>query len=663
MKLNTKSKNFYYTQADFDWVFWQPKDIKKITFSAIKQKKEDYAKIKKTKLEDRNFNTIIIALDKSNFEISKKINLISLLFQVSPDKKIREEAKKSIDVLNEAMLDIEYDKGIYQAVRDCASKKEKLDAPSSKLLKETLRDYKKMGFDLSESKFFELREKNKKLKLLESEFEKNINDHKDHIEVSLAELDGLSKNFIDSLVKNKNGKFLVSLDYPEIGPFIANASNALKRKELIEKNFQKGGLKNIKILEEIIKVRQEIARILGYKSHACLVIEDKMAKTPETVYLFLKNLISKLQKGVILEKKELSLFKKEMIGDPKLNFFDYAFYSNQLKKQKFNIDNEKIREYFPIEKVKMGTLEIYSKLFSLTFKKNTKIKLWHQDIELYEVFCDKNGLLGYFALDLYPREGKYGHACASDIFMEHLIDGIFTPTFAVMITNFAKPNAKNPSLLSHGEVDTFFHEFGHIMHEVLSRSKYFSQAGTSVSRDFVELPSQMFENWVWDEKMLKKLSSHYQTGENIPKKTVQQMIKAKNHMVALSTIRQCVLALYDLEIHSGKNIKNLNFVYKKMNDQFNGQEIPPNQIFPAGFGHLAGYDAGYYGYMWSLVYACDAFSIFKKNGLLNPKIGMKFRKEILEKGSSLDEMIMLKNFLGRKPNDKAFLVELGLSKK
>jgi len=655
-------KRTKYTKKDFLWTQWKPEDIKRVVNEAIAHKKKKYAEIKKIPAKDRTFENTIFAIESSDYETMDKINQIVLLMEVSPKSEVREVSKKALEKLNIKMVDIEFDEKIYQAVLEFQKTKEKLIGEDRKLFKDMLISYKRMGFGLSPLKRKELQKNYKKLSKLSGDFSKNINDYKDFILVSKDELDGLPKNYIKGL-KKKGNKFVVSLDYPDLVPFMSNAKNSKKRKELADKNLQKGGKKNIKLLKEILILRDRSAKLLGYKNHVDFKTEVRLVKNSTQVFKFTNNLMSKLSKGVEKDLDELKELKKEIQPNEKtLQYYDIVYYSEKLQKKKFNIDSEKIREYFPLENVKKGVFKIYSQLFSVKFQKISNYPLWHKGVELYSVKNKQNKVISYFILDLYPREGKYGHAMASPVIygrQDHEKRDKYVAPIACMVANFPTPNKKLPSLLSHDEVLTFFHEFGHLMHFVLTKAVYSSQSGYNVAWDFVEAPSQMFEYWVWNKKMLNILSRHYKTGKNLPKKMLDNMLKAKYHMVYYQKMRQLVQTLFDLNIHS-KKIKETSGEYNKLVKKYVNIKMPKENIFPAGFGHLMGYDAGYYSYMWSEVYAADMFTRFQKEGLLNKKTGGDYKEWILEKGSSQEEMELIKMFLGRKPNNKAFLKEIGL---
>ncbi|VAW11974.1 Thimet oligopeptidase [hydrothermal vent metagenome] len=656
-------KRITYTKKDFAWTGWGATEIKKAADEVVAHKKKKYAEIKKIPACERTFENTIYAIEAADYDVIDNLYFIDLLVNASPKESVRKAAKKAINMLESKLVDIEFDEGLYRAVKEYSKKNEKLKGEDKKLFEDMLLSYKRMGFELSAKKQKELKKNIKKLNKLSTDFSNNINEYKDSVAITKDELAGLPENYIKGLSKDKKGRYIVTLDYPDFFPFMKNAESAPRRKELMDKSLQKGGEKNMKLLSEILELRRQNAKLLGYDTHADFKTEVKTAKTAKKALSFVHGLMGKIRKGTVSDMSQMTELKKRFLGIPnvKLEYYDILYYINQLQKEKFNVDSEKVREYFPLETVKKGTFEIYSKLLSVQFQKLKGYPLWHKDVELYAVKDSSGQIISYFLLDMHPRENKYGHACVSPLVYgkKKQFKDEYTAPMACMLANFPKPSKTHPSLLSHGEVETFFHEFGHIMHDVLTTAKYASQAGYSVAWDFVEAPSQMLENWVWDKKMLNILSKHYKTKKNLPKGMLDNMLKAKDHMVYYFTMRQLVLAMFDLTLHT-KNIKNPSNLYNDLVKEYVGVTFPKENIWPAGFGHLMGYDAGYYGYMWSKVFASDMFTKFQKNGLLDKKIGDRYKKWILEKGSSMDEMELLKKFLGRKPSNKAFLKEIGL---
>lgn len=645
---------------DFSWTSWKPHDFSDFVVNAIKELKHDYEVIKKIPAHLRTFDNTIVALERSGKVYAQKIHYVGFLAEVSPHKEVRDAAHAVEEEYSKKIVDVVYDEGVYAAIKEYASKKEKLSGDEKILLDDTLRAYKRMGFDLPKSTQKVLKNNLKKLSKLTLAFRKNINEYKDFITLTREEAAGLSERFLEGLNKDTEGRYIVTLEYPDIGPFLENSPNDQKRKEITDKNARKGGVKNIALLKKMIALRDANAKLLGYKTFAHFVIEDRMAKNPETVMKFLNNTVKKIEKGARKDKEEILAFKRDFTQNPQasIEYYD-SYYINQLQKKKYAVDNEKIREYFPFESVRDGVFGIYQKLLGVTFERVSGYPLWHKDVELYAI-KDKGNVIAYFATDLFPREGKYGHAAAFDLIKGRQEDDHYVAPCAALVCNFPKPTKNNPSLLSHDEVETFFHEFGHIMHEVLTTARFESQSGFNVAWDYVEMPSQMLENWVWKKEVLKKISSHYKTHEPLPNDLIQKMLKAEKFRISTMYLRQMLLALFDMKLHYENAHGAPQEIYRHMVHEMLGHTLPKTQLFPAGFGHIGGgYAAGYYSYAWAKVYAQDMFTRFENEGLFNPKTGRDYRTWILEKGSSMEEMDLIKGFLGRKPNNKAFLKYIG----
>ncbi|QQR65192.1 Zn-dependent oligopeptidase [Candidatus Kaiserbacteria bacterium] len=644
------------SKSDFAWVDWQPKHFRNFPNKAISELKNDYDVIKKIPSSERTFENTVCALEQCGREYGQKIHYVGFLSEVSPKKSVREMAHKVTEEFSHLIVDVVYDEGIYRALCEYAEKKEKLHGEDKILFDDTMRGYRRMGFGLPKRKQEVLKKNLKELSRLSITFRKNINDYKDYITLTADEAIGLSNRFLSSLKKDSRGRYLVSLEYPEIGPFLENSPNDLKRKEIVDKNARKGGPANIKLLKRIIALRQANAKLLDYKTFAHYAIEERMAKTPENVMKFLNSIVKKVEKGAQNDKNELLSFKREFTKNPRVSIEYYdSYYVNQLQKQKYSVDSEKIREYFPFEKVREGVFGTYQKLFSVKFERVLDYPLWHPDVELYAITENKK-ILAYFSMDLFPRDGKYGHAAAFDLIDGRVKEGHYIAPLAALVCNFSKPSKENPSLLSHDEVETFFHEFGHIMHDVLTKTRYESQAGFHVAWDFVEMPSQMLENWGWNKDILRKISGHYKTNARLPEMLITNMLRAQKFRISTMYLRQMLLSLFDMKLHFERAPGAPQEIYRQMVKDIVGHTLPKTQLFPAGFGHIVGgYEAGYYSYAWAKVYAQDMFTRFESEGILNTKTGNDYRTWILEKGGSIDEMTLIKKFLGRAPNNKAFL--------
>ena len=651
---------------NYSWVRWDEKKLEENKKKFLDEINENLKKIKNIKKEDRTYENTILALEYLSNENINFPHFVSLLFSVSPKENIRNKCLEIEQEIENKVESLTRDRKIYQAILEYKENKEKnkekLKDEDEKLFQDLLKKYQRMGFDLKGEKENEYKKNLKRLTKLSTQFRKNINDYEDFIEVEEKDLEDLPENFRKTLKKNKKGKYEISIIPSQSSVFLSYSANEEKRKELSIKISKKGGEKNLKILKEILELRDRNAKLLGYKNHAEYILEDRMAKSPEVVEKFEWDLVKKVQKKAEKEEKELLDFKLkyENLKKGKIRFYDGAYYSRKLQEKKYSISAEKNREYFELENTKKEMFQIFGDLFSVEFRKN-KQKLWYKDVELFEIFDKKNQeKIGEIAFDLFPRKGKYGHAMAHPIFIgmeDPKTKKYITPSTAV-VCNF-RPATKNiPSLLSLGDVSTLFHEFGHAIHNSLTKAKYPSQSGFSVKWDFVEVPSQLLENWLKDKKVLKKISKHYLTGKRMPEKMIENNLKAEKFMMASGILRQLIFGIFDFDLHT-KKIKNPEKYYQSLNKKIiKNIDINKESLFPASFGHLMGYDAGYYSYMWALVMAEDIFSEFKKAGILNKKIGQKYRKEILEVGSSRDELESVEKFLGRKTNNRAFLERL-----
>ncbi len=668
-KISDQLPRRQYLPEDFVWTNWDAATVTKKIPGILSEKRERYETVKAVAEKERTFENTVLGIESSDYANEGTINAIELLMNVSPSAKVRDAARVAIEELQKGMIDIEYDETIYRALKEYRARRESLKGEHKKLFRDMLLAFKRMGFELDYEKRMALKENLKQETEFAIHFTKNINEYDDSILVPSSKTKGLPEQYLRGLSRDSEGNYIVTLKYPDYFPFMENARNAKQRKELADKNLKKGGEENMKLLAQILELREKNARLLGYANHADFRTEIRMAKNAKRVKRFLDNLARKSKLRLRRDMRTLLAYKKKADNPSakKIAHYDVAYYLNQLRKDRFDINQEQLREYFPFTSVREGVFRTYETLFSIRFTKCDGYALWHDDAELYRVGDQRGEVRAYFILDLYPREGKYGHAAMFPIIHGRTMlpeegAGYVTPLCA-MVANFNKPTEEDPSLMDHKEVLTFFHEFGHVMHHCLTSATYASQSGTAVSRDFVEAPSQMFEYWGWDAGVLKMISSHYRTGEALPDSVIQKLRNTEHFMEGYSTTRQIVLALFDLALHTSSAYSDPASLYNAMVKKYMGIDMPDDAIFAAGFGHLMGYDAGYYGYLWSKVYAADMFTKFEKEGILNPRTGERYKKWILESGSGIEAMDCIRAFLGRNPSEKAFLKDVGIKKK
>lgn len=650
------------TKEDFAWTQWDADTIRRVAREILDNKKKLYAEIKAIPAVDRTFENTVYGIEEAG-DSMVAVNYFDILMNASPIESIRKAAEEVIKMIRLEMVDMEYNRDVYRAFHEFADKRLPLEGEDAKLFEDMDLTYKRMGFHLSPDQQEVLKKNLKRMNELGTDFELNIKNYDDHILVSKEELDGLPDNYIEGLSKNEEGNYKISLKYPELIPFMENATHADRRKDLLDISFKKGSIQNVEIAKELLFLRKQNAVMLGYANHADFVTERRMAKNKKTVDSFLSLLAEKLQPLTDKDFDDLRACKRAITSNPEadLEYYDTAFYATQLEKQRFNIDAEKIREYFPAEHVIKETLDIYSSLFSLSFEPITDILLWHSDAKLFKV-RQNDEEVGYIFLDLFPRDNKFGHAACFPVVYGHASafhgDAYITPLVGLM-ANFNKPGLNRPGLFSHDEVVTLFHELGHVFHSLLNGTAYSSLS--AVAWDFVEVPSQIMEYWPWDKELMRKISNHYKTGLPLPEEMMDNMIKGKYYLVGWGWMRQIIYSLFDITIHGEAWPGDLASFANELIEKRQHIKFPPN-LFPSWFGHFVGYDAGYYSYLWSRVICADMFGRFKKEGLLNPVMGKEFRDKVLAVGGSRDEVDTVRDFLGRDFTQDAYLEEIGVKK-
>lgn len=613
---------------------------------------------------ERTFDNTIKGYERAFDKYGDALGMSSFLSYVSTDKNFRDAALALQMEISRYMVDVVTRRDVYKAIREYTDTNPKLKGEQVKLVKEMLIGFKNSGLALNDEDLEKFKELNKEKTEYVLNFDKNIRENKDFLEVDREDLQGLGQDYISKLEKTPEGKYKITLDYPDYVPFMLNADSDKARKALEFKFNRRGGEENVKLLEKTLGLRQQIAALLGYKNHADLKLENRMAKKPAMVFDFLQGLEKQLKPMAQVEDADLLAYKNEHTGKKSKVLYPYesGYWANKYKKQHLDVDAEKIKEYFPSDYVMEQMLDLFGAVFGVSFEP-VDIPVWHADVQAFKVI-DKNtrDTLSYIYMDLYPREGKFKHAgCFGLVDGELKDDGSYQKPFVAVVANMNKPSAGTPSLLKHDEVETLFHEFGHVLHNALTRAQFSALSGTNVSGDFVEVPSQMIEQWAWEKGVLKKISKHYQTGQTLSDELIEKMLAAKNFGAGGHYLRQNFFAQYDMTLHTRKKTPDTTKLFFSMTKKVRGLPLTKGTIPQASFSHImSGYDAGYYGYLWSEVIALDFFSEFLKHGLTNPEIGLKFRREVLEKGGTIDEQDMVKNFLGREASNQPFLESIGL---
>lgn len=609
------------------------------------------------------YESLLGALDELEFAESDEMDRIYLLQNVSPDESIRKAAQETFLKFQEWQVEKAYHPGLYQAFKRYADSKPALEGEQKKYLDDVMTDYRRLGLHLPEATQTELKSLQKKLSQLETQFSTNINDFDDGIWVKPSELGGLDKSFIEGLQKNAQGEVRISLQYPEYLPVMEFCQTESVRRALSFKKYNAARETNIPLLNEMIELRDRMAKLLGYPSYNHYVIEDRMAKKPERVRDFLTHFEKRLRIKAQAEIQALEKLKAEQTGEPqaKIHIWDYSYYTALYKKLHYEVDLNQLKDFFPLSHVLDGLFDVFGELFGLRFERQAagSFQAWHSDVQLIIAKDARdNSVVGAFYLDLFPRPGKYNHAAAFGLRPgKALKDGTYSAPIGCMVCNFPKTE---PCLLPHSDVETLFHEFGHVLHNLMTTAKITRFSGTSVAWDFVEAPSQVLENWCWDHKILSRISKHTKDpSRQISEDFVKKMNEAQKAGVGLFYLRQVAFAKADLEFHAEGARKDSTAI---MNRNLTETFFPPpeNSAFQAAWGHMVGYASGYYGYAWADVMAADIFSFFKKTNLMSPELGMKLRTEIYEPGSSRDENLSLEGFLGRPLSDAAFFENLGI---
>lgn len=649
-----------------------PEDVARARDGVVRLCDESLARASVTLDEVRSMDTksdaeltwdsTVGGLDRAKIAIRNAGDFPALMAVSHPDQGVRDRAKGCEPKVDKLETGMWLDAALARVVKRYAAKKEPLSGPRARLLAHVLRDFRRNGLELDAKGQARVRAINEDLTKLAQDFDSNLAASHLFIEATPAQLDGLPKEWIAAHPAGADGKVHVSTDYPDYFPVLTYAKDRKLALDLYKQFENRAADRNVAVLDQILALRAEKAKLLGYPTWADYVLEPRMAKDAKTVAAFLDGLKKHLAKKGDAEMAEFRAAHAKLggkVNDP-IPPSDRLYLEDQVRKAKYGLDSKEVSQYFEVRKVKEGILAITSKMFGIQYRP-ADLPTWHPDVEPMEVTDASGKLLGRFYFDLYPREGKYKHAAVFSIRdTVKMPDGSRLVPMAAIECNFPRPGGAGPALMSHQDAVTFFHEFGHILHHVLSESELSTFSGTSVARDFVESPSQMLEEWAWTKETLDLFAVHHATGKPMPKSLHAAMLRSRGFGRALSTQRQLFLAALDQTYHTRSLPFDTTKVLQEVNDAYTPFKYVEGTHFQASFGHLIGYDAGYYGYQWALSIAQDLFTRFKKEGMLNPTTAAEYRASILAMGASDDEAKLVTRFLGRPPSDaayKAFLLE------
>lgn len=628
--------------------------------------------------EEATFENTIEALEFSGQQLERVASLFFNLNSAETNDKIQEIAKDISPLLAKFSNDIVLNEKLFSRIKHVFETVDKnsLSAEENTLLEKKYKNFSRNGANLKEEQKLRLREIDAKLAPLKLQFGENVLKETQSYELHITkeeDLAGLPESVKEAAAqiaqsKNKSG-WIITLDYPSYIPFMKYASNRALRKELSTafgaKAFHGDSLDNQNNVLSIAKLRHERAQLLGYKSHAHFVLEERMAETPEKVFEFLENLLVKAKPAALRELNELSDFAKELDGLERLESWDAAYYSEKLKQHLFQFNDEVLKPFFELDRVIAGVFKITENLYGLRFEEVFDVETYHPEVKTYRIYDQNGAFISLFFADFHPREGKRAGAWMTSFKSQFILKGKNERPLISNVCNFTKPTKEKPSLLTFNEVTTLFHEFGHALHGILANTTYPSLSGTSVYWDFVELPSQILENWCYEEDALKLFAIHYKTKESLPMDLVKKIKDAAKFQEGMATLRQISFGLLDMSWHA-QDPSDIRSVKEHELIAFEKTALYPDNAetcMSTSFSHIfqGGYSAGYYSYKWAEVLDADAFDYFKTKGVFNKEIAAKFKENILSKGGTEKPMVLYKRFRGREPQIDALLKRAGLT--
>ena len=644
----------------------------------IKESRDSVNEIKKSNLNPSFVNTIE-KLERIESRVDFINSVFFNLYAVHSDEKMKDVAKEVASLSVDFFNDLKLDEKIFEKVNKVYKEGESLalSIEQKTLLEKYYKNFVRNGALLNDDGKQKLRNIDKKLADISIEFGNHILDETNSFELILKEKDdlrGLPESLLEAsslAAKEKGygeGSFLITLDYPSYFPFMTYSERRDLREKLFKvymsRCFKDGKNDNRGLVKDLSRLRYERATLLGYKTHAEFVLEERMAKDPHQVDDLIKTLIKHAKPVGERELKELKDFAQGLDGLNDFQTWDYAYYSEKLKKKKFNIDDEVLKPYFKLENVLEGIFEIVNRLYGLVYRPLESISTYHKDVKIYEVSDEKGVHVGLFYADFFPRKGKRGGAWMTNLKGQYKEEGKDYRPHVAIVCNFTKPTETKPSLLNFNEVLTLFHEFGHSLHGILADSQYESLSGANVYWDFVELPSQIFENWAYEKESLDIFAKHYLTGEKIPFEIIKKIKESSNFHEGRNTLRQVSFSLLDMAWHN-RDPSLISDIGQFEEEIFETTSLVPHvngTNISCAFSHIfnGGYSAGYYSYKWAEILDADAFEVFKEKGIFNKDVASSFKANILSKGGAEHPMILYKRFRGQGPVADALLRRGGL---
>ena len=629
-----------------------------------------------TNPETPTFENTIEALDFSGEALDRLSSIFFNLNSAETCDEMQKIAQEVSPLLTAFSNDISLNEDLFKRVKAVYDQKDKvtLTAEQATLLDKKFKGFSRNGALLAEADKLKLREIDTELAKLKLTYGENVLAETNNYQLYItneADLKGLpegTKEMAASLAKSKGlDGWVFTLDFPSYLPFVTYVENRELRKEIAiaagKKAFQNNEFDNKDNVKRIVELRHKRANLLGYESHSHFVLEERMAQHPEKVKAFLNDLLEKAKPAAHKEFAELTAFAKDLDGIEYLEKWDGPYYSEKLKQKLFSLDDELLKPYFKLENVLNGAFTIAEKLFGIRFKEVFDIDTYHNDVQTFEVLDFQNELVAVFYADFFPRKGKRNGAWMTSFKPQYIKNGVNERPHVSIVCNFTPPTETKPSLLTFNEVTTLFHEFGHALHGMLANTTYPSLSGTSVYWDFVELPSQIMENWCYEPEALALFAKHYLTGEVIPQQYVEKIKESASFLEGMATMRQLSFGLLDITYHAKVQIIDDVKAFEKA--AFEGTSLYPDveeNCMSTSFSHIfqGGYSSGYYSYKWAEVLDADAFAYFQEKGIFNPEVATKFKDNVLSKGGTELPMELYKKFRGQEPKAEALLKRAGL---
>jgi thimet oligopeptidase len=609
----------------------------------------------------RSFETVVLPLENASSDFNDDLAAEGFLYNVSTDAKVRAASLKCSTDAGNALSDLGARPDLYRALAGAQASGTSKDAAQRKLTQLWITSLKRSGAGLPAAQRREFVALEQKQTDDQNKFQANLGNDATTIAISAAQAQSLPPDFVAASLKKTADGYTVPVNESTVGPFLQNETDTSARKAFYVAYNNRGGSANVKLLEDAVATRDRLAHLLGYPTWAAFVLADRMAGSPQRVEAFLAQIDAAILTKARQERDEDAALAKAD-GKPTFDQWDQTYYENQLRKTKYAVDQNEVKQYFPVQHVIDSVLSIYQQLLGVRFRR-VNVPVWQQQVQAYDVADAATGNpLGRFYLDLFPRTGKYDHFANFPVIARRVLpDGTVRLAESAIVGNWPQPVPGKPALLQHGDVETFFHEFGHCMAAMLANEPY-ETLTNGFRQDFIEAPSQMLENWAWDPAILKRVSANATTGQPLPDDLIAKMIAARYVHYALQTTQQILYATVDMQYHTRKPPVDTTAVWAATVSATTPNDYVPGTHPQSEFGHImGGYDAGYYGYLWSKVYAQDMFSRFRTAGLIDPGVGKAYRDDILAPARLREPDAEIRAFLGRPMNPNAFYRELGIA--